>query len=340
MTYGCKDSSDAGLLCLFTSEGVGKRSPFPYHRCVLRQTLPIIFRMVRSLLYRFSLLLLLLLVACQPQPDTLLPETTLTVVVAAESTLSEDAYPLSITVRTNNDYRTRAQASLLSPQEKASFSLPTWMQYQLILQSAKGAFASVECILRDQPKTVCLFLSGSGVGETEENDTIFINFDDLPPVDSAEVPTSLPAFVDGHLVVFADTLADSLRLTYLSLVEWEGLPSANHVSDSLQARDIADAYQEMALLKWHIPSVEEAKRLRALYPGDSESFAMLCSLLESASLPPIALTEGSENARYLCDEGRKTFSFVPSSTIAKAGTKAATYRLRLLTSRSFPLSPQ
>lgn len=214
------------------------------------------------------------------------------------------------------------------------------MQYQLILQSAKGAFASVECILRDQPKTVCLFLSGSGVGETEENDTIFINFDDLPPVDSAEVPTSLPAFVDGHLVVFADTLADSLRLTYLSLVEWEGLPSANHVSDSLQARDIADAYQEMALLKWHIPSVEEAKRLRALYPGDSESFAMLCSLLESASLPPIALTEGSENARYLCDEGRKTFSFVPSSTIAKAGTKAATYRLRLPTSRSFPLSPQ
>ena len=66
---------------------------------------------------------------------------------------------------------------------------------------------------------------------------------------------------------------------------------------------------------------------------------MLCSLLESASLPPIALTEGSENARYLCDEGRKTFSFVPSSTIAKAGTKAATYRLRLLTSRSFPFSP-
>ena len=107
MTYGCKDSSDAGLLCLFTSEGVGKRSPFPYHRCVLRQTLSIIFRMIRFLLYHLSLLLLLLLVACQPQLDTLLPETTLTVVVAAESTLSEDAYPLSITVRTNNDYRTR-----------------------------------------------------------------------------------------------------------------------------------------------------------------------------------------------------------------------------------------
>ena len=96
----------------------------------------------------------------------------------------------------------------------------------------------------------------------------------------------------------------------------------------------------MAQLKWHIPSVEEAKRLRALYPGDSESFAILCSLLEAASLQPLLLYQGSENARYLCDEGRKTFSFVPSSTIAKAGTKAATYRLRLLTSRSFPLSPQ
>lgn len=340
MTYGCKDFPDAGLLCLFTPEGVGKRSPFPYHFCVYRQTLPIIFRMIRFLLYHFSLLLpLLLLLACQPQPQELLPETTLTVVVAAESTLPEDAYPLSLTVRTNNDSRTRAQATLLSPQEQATFSLPTWMRYQVVVLSAKGAFASIECILRDQPKTICLFLSGDGVGEMEENDTIHINLDDLPPVDTAEVPTSLPAFIDGHLAVMADTLAaDSVRLFYLSLAEFEGLPSANHISDSLRARAIAAEYQEMDLSDWHIPTLEEAKYLRAFYPAFSDPFAALCSLLESASLPPIAIYQDSDNARYLCDEGRKSFSFLSSTSISKAGTKVATYRLRLLTSRSFPLS--
>ena len=296
--------------------------------------------MIRFLLHHFSLLLpLLLLVACQPSSEDLLPQTTLTIVVATESTLPEDAYPLSLTIRTNNDSRTRAQATLLSPQEQATFSLPTWMQYQVVVLSAKGAFASAECILRDQPKTICLFLSGDGVGAKEENDTIHINLDDLPPVDTLAFPNSLPAFVDGHLVAMADTLADSLCLTYLSLVEWEGLPSANHISDSLQARVIATEYLEMDLADWHIPSVDEAKDLRALYPAYSEAFDTLCSLLESASLPPIALTEGSENARYLCDEGRKSFSFISSTSISKAGTKVSTYRLRLLTSRSFPLPP-
>ena len=295
--------------------------------------------MIRSPFYRFSLLLLLLLlVACQPQPQELLPETTLTVVVAAESTLPEGAYPLSLTVRTNNDSHTRAQATLLSPQQQATFSLPTWMQYQVVVLSDKGAFASIECILRDQPKTICLFLSGSGVGEMENNDTIHINLDDLPPVDTASVPTSLPAFVDGHLVVFADTLANSIRVTYLSLAEFEGLPSANHISDSLRAKTIAAEYQEMDLSDWHIPTLEEAKYLRAFYPAFSEPFAILCSLLESASLQPIAITQGTENARYLCDEGRKSFSFLSSTSISKAGTKVTTYRLRLLTSRSFPLS--
>ena len=340
MTYGCKDFPDAGLLCLFTPEGVGKRSPFPYRFCVYRQTLPIIFRMIRFLLYHFSLLLpLLLLLACQPQPQELLPQTTLTIVVATESTLSEDAYPLSLSIRTNNDSRTRAQATLLSPQEQATFSLPTWMQYQVVVLSAKGAFASIECILRDQPKTICLFLSGDGVGEMENNDTIHINLDDLPPVDTAAFPTSLPAFVDGHLAVMADTLADSLRLTYLSLAEWEGIPSANHISDSLRARVIAAEYWEMGLTDWHIPSLKEAKNLRALYPAYSGAFDTLCSLLESASLPPIAIYQGSDNARYLCDDAHRTFSFLSSTSISKAGTKVATYRLRLLTSRSFPLPP-
>ena len=280
-----------------------------------------------------------LLVGCIPQqPEDLLPTTTLTVRVAAESTLPEDAYPLTLTVRSGSNVETRGRAVLASLEEEAVFSLPTWMQYQLILQSAKGAFASTECILRDQPKTVCLFLSGSGVGATDSDDTIHINLDDTLSLPSVSLPP-LPAFVEGHLVIYADTIdARTVSLTCLSLVEWEKLPSANHVSDSLRAREIAAEYQEMDLSTWHIPSVEEAKRLRASYPADSEAFANLCSVLESASALPIALYQGSENARYLCDEGRKTFSFVPSTTISKAGTKANTYRLRLLS--SFSIHPQ
>ena len=280
-----------------------------------------------------------LLVACTPQqPEDLLPATTLTVRVAAESTLSEDAYPLTLTVRTNSDAEIRGRAVLPSLEEEAVFSLPTWMQYQLILLSAKGAFVSTECTLRDQPKTVCLFLSGTGIGENDHGDTIHVNLDDTISIPSVMLPP-LPAFVEDHLVIYADTIDErTLSLTCLSLEEWEKLPSANHAVDSLLARSIAAEYQEMNLSDWHIPSVEEAKRLRSLYLGDSESFALLCSLLEAASLPSLVLYQGSENARYLCDEGRKTFSLVPSTTISKAGTKATNYRLRLLS--SFTIHPQ
>lgn len=36
------------------------------------------------------------------------------------------------------------------------------------------------------------------------------------------------------------------------------------------------------------------------------------------------------SARYLCDEGQKSFSFALSTTISAAGTKTTTYRLRLV----------
>lgn len=285
----------------------------------------------------FILILIILLSSCT-SPTEVLPTTTLAVEVAAESTLPAEAYPLSLTVRTNSDAAVRARASLASAQEQALFILPTWMHYQVLVQSRLGAFASVECTLRDQPLTLCLVLSGDGNGSQDSRDTIYIDLDD-PTADSAMVVPPLPAFVGDHLVVFADTIApDSLRLTCLSLVEWTDLPSANHVSDSLASITLAAAYQEMDLREWHIPTVAEAQRLRSLYPADSVSFSTLNSLLTSASCAPLSVKDGSSNVRYLCDDAHRTFSFLPSTTISTAGTKSTSYRLRLLSHRSVKIA--
>lgn len=60
------------------------------------------------------------------------------------------------------------------------------------------------------------------------------------------------------------------------------------------------------------------------------AFESLNALLLTLKASELHLTDGTTNVRYLCEDATRTFSFVPGTTISAAGTKATTYRLRLV----------
>lgn len=111
-----------------------------------------------------------------------------------------------------------------------------------------------------------------------------------------------------HFVAFSDSIApDSARLTYLSHTEWTNLPSSNHATEGATALAIARNYRENEACVWYIPTTAEARRLRTTYGWFF-----------------------NQEARYLCDEGARSFSFAPGTNISTAGTKAKHYHLLLL----------
>lgn len=131
---------------------------------------------------------------------------------------------------------------------------------------------------------------------------------------------------NGHVVV-SEKRTDSggIELLLLSLYEWGDMPSANHVTDSTLVGIVAKGYQEMELSEWQVPTQEEAKYLKVAYESGSDSQERLDKIL----LANDALVV-NEDARYLCNEGRKSFSFASGTGIANAGSKIKTYRLRLV----------
>lgn len=157
----------------------------------------------------------------------------------------------------------------------------------------------------------------------------------------------------GHVVALVEPINGSSAtppfkggweglITLLSLHEWNNLPSALNTADPTVASTLADSYQEYDLTHWRIPTTAQAKALKAAYPAatvpesvgeqacpeqsrrESTSSGINTLLLQAEGIP---LTP---SARYLCEEGTKSFSFAPGSTISTAGAKATTYRLRLV----------
>lgn len=131
---------------------------------------------------------------------------------------------------------------------------------------------------------------------------------------------------NGHIVVSSQLNDDGkTELLLLSLHEWSDMPSTNHVTDSALVRILAEGYQEMELNDWHVPTQDEAKRLREAYSVGSAAWNRLNRILLSNEASGL-----SEDARYLCNEGRKSFSFASGTTISNAGSKAKSYHLRLM----------
>jgi len=162
-------------------------------------------------------------------------------------------------------------------------------------------------------------------------DTLQISLDGYQPLYPAR-PRGCTIF-GNHLIAFADTLSpDSALLTLLSLTEWSDLTSANNATNPQLPIQIAQTYFEADLDQWRIPSADEARRLRTTFGSETYAFTQLNLLLATLNAPAITLTDGSTNARYLCDDGQKSFSFVSGTSITTAGSKASHYRLRLVKS--------
>jgi len=173
---------------------------------------------------------------------------------------------------------------------------------------------------------------------------------------SVVCPQPCTLYNNTHVIVFSDPLScDSVALTLISLQEWADLPSANHTDSPNEALLLSESYEEEELDGWHIPTTEEAKRLRSTYSSNTQIFntdvetvtiagftitttsyppttglTALNAILSSQGAETITLTQGSNNARYLCDGGQKSFSFVSGTSISAAGTKVQHYRLRLV----------
>lgn len=297
------------------------------------------FRLGLRSILPLLLLLGLLFASCQSRVGE--PTTSLTIHICEEATISESVYPLQLTVSTETGV-TRHDERITSPGATAYMNLPSWARYHIVVRSAAGYSAFCEYLLRDQPATLVLMLSADPA--PSQGDTIHINLDDpnTPPTSSEDslltpdviridaLPSACSLWRD-HLVAFIDSLSPNVtELTLLSLYDWGNLPSANHTTRPDEALQLTVNYTELDLSDWYIPTTAQAKRLRDTYGSNLPAHDSLNALLRSIEASEIQLQTGNDNARYLCDDGLKSFSFVSSTTISSAGTKATNYRLRLL----------
>lgn len=176
---------------------------------------------------------------------------------------------------------------------------------------------------RERPKTE---------GDVEIIDSISFDWSDTTYIDSLITP-DMPLVnrwpmqyecFDGHFVIFSDSLSQRVaELTLMSLTDWSKIMSSYSETPEA-ASDTATHYVEFGLSGWSIPSEDVARRMKEELSPDEMNFEL--SVLYGDA---IRVTEGSSNARYLCEKAEKTFSFAENTKITKAGAKTK-YRLRLV----------
>ncbi len=146
---------------------------------------------------------------------------------------------------------------------------------------------------------------------------------------------------DNHVVALSarNDDGDSVVL-YVSLYEWNDVPSSLSSTNAELARQTAAMYREGNISGWRIPTKEEAQALRRQYNRNSslpgaEVVDNLKSLNDDISkaggIPLTALlkNDGQTAYRYLCDDGMSTFSLKTGSKTTTAGAKTK-YNLRLV----------
>lgn len=148
----------------------------------------------------------------------------------------------------------------------------------------------------------------------------------IPTVRVDALPAQGQAW-NGHVVALVENATDTeADLLLWSLAEYNNVyaPIAEGHENDMQA--LVNAYEENGLQGWSVPSAEQAKALRKEYGG---KFDDLNVVIETLGGNLITVSTASNNARYLCEEGTKTFNFAESGSITSAG-KSVKYRLRLL----------
>lgn len=135
----------------------------------------------------------------------------------------------------------------------------------------------------------------------------------------------------NHIVAYVSELNETQWSVYLlSREEKVEVPSALSGENSDMALQYAQGYVEDGVFGWSIPTSTEVRKLQESFGGDA--LVGLNMMLTQEGLSPFLDYEpnsSTEKARYLCDEGVKSFSMANNSRISDvSGTKK--YRLRLV----------
>ena len=135
----------------------------------------------------------------------------------------------------------------------------------------------------------------------------------------------------NHIVAYVSELnATQWSVYLLSREEKVEVPSALSGENSDMALQYAQQYVEDDISGWAIPTTAEVRMLQQSFGGIA--LTELNAVLTQEGLSPFLDYEpnsSTEKARYLCDEGMKSFSMASNSIIANVGgTKK--YRLRLV----------
>lgn len=171
-----------------------------------------------------------------------------------------------------------------------------------------------------QEERAVSFDFGSGVSHSSGGTVV-----EVPTfkVDAIPEPCSL---WDGHVVALVDNATDSSAdLLLLARDEYTDIysPKAQGHEADMQAK--AANYDEEGLRGWSVPTEAQARALRKEYAGEYEAL----NAVIGDGAPIAEYTSGNNNARFLCEQGTKTFNWAKSGSITTAGTSVR-YRLRLV----------
>lgn len=135
----------------------------------------------------------------------------------------------------------------------------------------------------------------------------------------------------NHIVAYVSELNETQWSVYLlSREEKVEVPSALSGEHSDMALQYAQQYVEDDISGWAIPTTAEVRMLQQSFGGIA--LTELNAVLTQEGLPPFLDYEpnsSTEKARYLCDDGKKSFSMAGTTAPSKAGEKKK-YRLRLV----------
>lgn len=150
-----------------------------------------------------------------------------------------------------------------------------------------------------------------------------------------------PHTATGHVEILTDTLSErQIRKTFISLKEWSNIPSALSGDDGTKALLLASDYREGELSAWHIPTLDEARRIKSAYDSDNEKLGILNQRLEAVGGDPIYITTATNaTMRFLCAGGDSTFTLRTGFSTLKAGATVK-YHLRLVKDTLLNIVPQ
>ena len=132
---------------------------------------------------------------------------------------------------------------------------------------------------------------------------------------------------NGHIVALVDNATSTeADVLLLGLREMKNVFAPAAEGHETQMQDSVQAYFENDMKDWAVPTEEQARALKKQYGGN---FDELNLLIEQQQGDTLHVYTSSSNARYLCEEGTKTFNFAANGSITSAGTSTK-YRLRLV----------